>query len=405
MMDDSARRALREVADAAPTPVDLRGVVQRRVAQRRRRAVGTTACAVAAAIGVVFASMNAIDDNPSVEIVPATNSGGASTSTEPTTTQSTVDTGVPVQVSPPDPHLPGSRVVNPTDSWIAASLDRLLTCPVPLPAPRCDATGWIATLAIVAPGAGDVVTLPRSGIGEISWIVVDAPRERIFFGVTSGCDPGDNGTWMIGFDGVTPRKVSDSGARPAVSPDGRFLAHSEHTDGCGSRRLVVEEIETGRGFSYDADVSLTYAAWIDDGRSLLVGVEDDAGGALRFPVSETGSIADPQTVNGLDGYALIDAAPDTELFARVCPSGANCTHWILGYAIARDGVIEREIPCPRNDCDRAGEPRLDPSGTEIMWVSTDFGAWGVDGLGTQELRPHTSDDGFALLISSGIADW
>lgn len=398
--EQRVRGSLQRIADGAPTPSDLREAIHRRVSQRRRRAVAFSV-AVAAVVGFASAvALDAVDNGARVEVVPSVQSTNTTSTGEHVATSTTPVTEPPsAQVRTP------TVVLNRTEWWIATSMVDTKGCPMPLPAPPCDTTEQVSPLVLVPPGTNEAILLPRSAIGQIDWIVVDAPRERIFFGVTSGCDPGVNGTWMIGFDGVTPRKLSESGSRPAVSPDGRFIAYSEHTDGCGSRRLVVQEIESGRRFTYEAAVLLWSVAWVDDGAGLLVSL-DAPSGVLRFPISETGAIADPEPVEGLDQYRIVDSGTDTELLARVCSPEADCNHWLLSYALARDGVIERQIPCPGDDCARPGEPRLGPNGTEVLWVSTDAAAWGVErALGVQEILPHTSDDGFVLLTPSGMADW
>jgi hypothetical protein len=407
VMDEGrVRDSLRQAAAGAPAPSDLRNAVQRRVVNRRRRVIGLS---IAAALVIGFSSaiaLDAVDDNARIEVVPAT-TGESSSAIDSTSTTTTIEpVATATSVSEVDP-LNGwtQPVFNPTESWLASSVRFPVGCTLPLPASPCDTSGRTHLLVLVPPGMGESIPLPRSAVGEIAWLVVDAPRTRIFFGVSSGCDPGVNGTWMIGFDGGSLRKLSESGNRPAVSADGRFLAFSEHTDGCGSRQLVVLELDSGRQFTYTSTESLGNVAWVDDGAALLVGTETADAQVLRFPISDSGAIADPEPVGELVTYRVLDSSGDATLLARECPVTANCVRPILGYAIARDGVIEREIPCPGGDCDRRGEPRLDPDGGAVMWVSSDAAAWGVDGLGDQEILPHTSDNGFVLLTRSGVADW
>ena len=67
-----------------------------------------------------------------------------------------------------------------------------------------------------------LTTLPKDA--GISWVTVDAPHARIFFGVTSGCDPGVNGMYEMPIGGGSRRKIAPDGNRAAVSPDGTKLA-------------------------------------------------------------------------------------------------------------------------------------------------------------------------------------
>lgn len=415
MDEERVRDSLRRVADEAPEPSDLRSAVQRRVVSRRRRLVALSVAVASIAGFATAVAIDAIDDDSRVEVVPA--STGAPSSHTDGTTSSTRGAAVTVVTdgssstsSPSPPTVSNGSIDNASGETIVAtiSMPRCLGTSLAGSATRsshrrCDPTGFDSTLVAILP-SGDSVLLPRSPVGEISWVVVDAPRERIFFGVSSGCDPGDNGTWVIGFDGATPRQLNHEGSRVAVSPDGRFIAQTVHTDGCGSRQLRVQEIASDAMFTYTAAESLGTVAWAEDDSALLVGVDDADARVLRFPVSQSGAIADPVPVDSLQTYRILDSSGDRALLGRECPPNANCSVRTLHTAIARDGVIEREVACPEVGCDAAGEPRLGPHGT-IAWVSSDAAAWGLAALGAQEIRVLATADGIVVLTASGVADW
>lgn len=124
-----------------------------------------------------------------------------------------------------------------------------------------------------------VTEVPHAGI---NWITVDRPRGRVFFGVTSGCDPGVNGMYVMPLAGGARRKIAAEGARAAVSPDGARIAYNVSTDGCGTREIVVQEVGTGRRTVFTASRSVNLGAWSTDGRTMFFNTEGDVPSAYRF---------------------------------------------------------------------------------------------------------------------------
>jgi hypothetical protein len=139
---------------------------------------------------------------------------------------------------------------------------------------------------IVAIATGDpairhmLTTLPPDA--SVDWITVDRPHGRVFFGVTSGCDPGINGMYLMPLAGGARRKIAPGGFRAAVSPDGSRIAYSVHTDGCGSRDVAVQDVKTGRVLTYSGTRSIGVGGWSADGRSLFVSTENGTPTVYRF---------------------------------------------------------------------------------------------------------------------------
>jgi hypothetical protein len=111
------------------------------------------------------------------------------------------------------------------------------------------------------------------GDASIDWVTVDRPHGRVFFGVTSGCDPGIDGMYVMPLSGGPRRKISPYGYRAAVSPDGTKIAYSVHTDGCGSRDVVVQDVASGQRQRFSGGRSVHVGAWASDGQSLFFNTE------------------------------------------------------------------------------------------------------------------------------------
>jgi hypothetical protein len=120
-----------------------------------------------------------------------------------------------------------------------------------------------------------LTTFPKDA--SIDWITADLAHGRLFFGVTSGCDPGVNGMYEMPVAGGSRSKIALAGNRAAVSPDGTKIAYSVHTDGCGSRDLVVQDVANGRRQTFTGTRSINVGGWSADGQSLFVDAYDDSG--------------------------------------------------------------------------------------------------------------------------------
>jgi hypothetical protein len=93
------------------------------------------------------------------------------------------------------------------------------------------------------------------------------PRRRVFFGASSGCDPGVNGIWVVGTDGRGLRKIAREGERASVSPDGTHLAFPVSGDGCGTQFIVVHDLGSGKEQLFERPGGASFidgVAWIDD---------------------------------------------------------------------------------------------------------------------------------------------
>jgi hypothetical protein len=132
--------------------------------------------------------------------------------------------------------------------------------------------------AYVAQGARLIAVDVRTGRAQtkladfgprasLDWVTYDPPRRRVFLGVSSGCDPGVNGIWVVGTDGHGLRKVARSGGRASVSPDGTRLAYPVSGDGCGVQWLFVRDLATGKEQRFERPGGAAFidgVAWIDD---------------------------------------------------------------------------------------------------------------------------------------------
>jgi hypothetical protein len=130
------------------------------------------------------------------------------------------------------------------------------------------------------------------GDAHIDWVTVDRPHGRVFFGVTSGCDPGIDGMYAMPLSGGPRRKIAPYGYRAAVSPDGTKIAFSVHTDGCGSRDLVVQDMASGQRKHFSGQRSIHVGAWASDGRSLFFNTESGTPTVYRFRVFARGATLD-----------------------------------------------------------------------------------------------------------------
>ena len=156
------------------------------------------------------------------------------------------------------------------------------------------------------------------GDAAIDWITLDQPHGRVFFGVTSGCDPGVNGMYEMPAAGGTRRKIAAIGNRAAVSPDGTKLAYSVQTDGCGSENLVVQDIAGGQVHMYLGHRDVSVGGWSADGQSVLIDSYEKGNPAVfrfrpfvagaqldRSAPWDTGIAAD----SGAGRVAIIDGCP------------------------------------------------------------------------------------------------
>ena len=117
----------------------------------------------------------------------------------------------------------------------------------------------------------------------INWVTVDLLHDRVFFGVTSGCDPGINGTYEIPASGGSRRKISPRGDRVAINPDGTKIAYSVQTDGCGSRDVVIQDLASGVRQTFSGNRSISVGGWSSDGQSLFLWAYDGSSPAVfRF---------------------------------------------------------------------------------------------------------------------------
>jgi hypothetical protein len=236
MTDDTP--GLARYIDAASPPVELSEVTNR----RRRRGRSRRAVLVALAVAVASTGVALVvrrDSSPAARVTTRSTVHSAPTTAG---TQATVPANQPVQTG-----------AMPRDAVVAIG-PALVVIDTNDPSKR-------RTL------------ITFTGDAHIDWVTVDRPHGRVFFGVTSGCDPGIDGMYAMPLNGGLLRKISTYGYRAAVSPDGTKIAYSVHTDGCGSRDVVVQDVASGHRERFSGGRSLHVGAWASDGQSLFFNTE------------------------------------------------------------------------------------------------------------------------------------
>jgi hypothetical protein len=232
--------------DAVSAPVELREVTNR----RRRRGRSRRAVLVALAVAVASTGVALVvrrDSSPGTRVttrstVHSSATTAATTSVTTAVTETTVAGEQPVQTG-----------AMPPDAVVAIG-PALFVIDTHEPSKRRTHTTF-------------------SGDAFIDLVTVDRPHDRVFFGVTSGCDPGINGMYAMPISGGQRRKMAPYGSRVAVSPDGSKIAYSVHTDGCGSRDLAVQDVATGHRQLFSGQRSIHVGAWASDGQSLFFNTE------------------------------------------------------------------------------------------------------------------------------------
>jgi hypothetical protein len=240
---------------APPAPEFDENALLRTMAMRNRRrrfALSAAALAIAGAVTVGLVSMRDSDRHrivvaPSSTTTPAPSVPSSTASTTTTSpTQPARATIAPIQTS-----------AMPTEAFVAVG-SSLVAIEAHDPAKRRTLT-----------------TFPKDA--SIDWITADLTHGRLFFGVTSGCDPGVNGMYEIPIDGGSRRKIALAGNRAAVSPDGTRIAYSVHTDGCGSTELVVQDVSSGSRQTFSGSRSIDVGGWSADGQALFLDAYNDSG--------------------------------------------------------------------------------------------------------------------------------
>jgi hypothetical protein len=261
---------------AAPTAPEFdEGALLRNIALRNRRrrfAFSAAAIAIASAVTIGLVSLQASDRHRIVVAPSSTTRADSSTSSVPsstTTTTTTTSTTQPARATV----APIQTSAMPTEAFVAVG-SSLVAIDTHDPTKRRTLTAF----------PGD------AGIG---WITLDLTHSRVFFGVTSGCDPGVNGTYEMPVTGGSRRKIAPLGGRAAVSPDGTKIAFSVQTDGCGSRDLVVQDVTGGNRRTFTGTRSIDVGGWSSDGQSLFLDAYAASGPAIfRFQPFVAGSQLD-----------------------------------------------------------------------------------------------------------------
>ncbi|HTK17597.1 MAG TPA: hypothetical protein VL769_14480 [Acidimicrobiia bacterium] len=242
---------------AAPTAPEFdEGALLRNIALRNRRrrfTFSAAAIAIASAVTIGLVSLPASDRHRIVVAPSSTTRADSSRSSVPsstTTTSTTTSTTQPARAA----IAPIQTSAMPTEAFVAVG-SSLVAIDTHDPTNRRTLT-----------------TFP--GDAGIGWITLDLTHSRVFFGVTSGCDPGVNGTYEIPLTGGSRRKIAPIGGRAAVSPDGTKIAYSVQTDGCGSRDLVVQDIASGNRRTFTGTRSIEVGGWSSDGQSLFLDAYD-----------------------------------------------------------------------------------------------------------------------------------
>lgn len=255
---------LRDVLRGAvpPAPEFDDGALLRTIAMRnRRRRVALSAAAIAIA-GAVTIGLVSIRDSERHSIVvspSSTTTPGSSNRSTPSSTATTT-----TSTSAPRPMIePIQTGAMPTEAFVAVG-PSLVAIDTHDPTQRRTLT-----------------TFPSHS--SIDWITADLPHGRVFFGVTSGCDPGVNGMYEIPAADGTRRKIAPGGNRAAVSPDGTKIAYSVHTDGCGSTELVIQDVASGSRKTFSGRRSIDAAGWSADGQAVFLWAYDGSAPAVfRF---------------------------------------------------------------------------------------------------------------------------
>ena len=240
---------------AAPLPPEFdEGALLRTIARRNRRrriALSAAGLAIVTAAGLGIVSMRDSDRHAIVVTPSSTTTPHVSVPSSTATSSSTTTTST----STPRPIIePIQTSAMPSEAFVAVG-PALVAIDTHDPTQRRTLT-----------------TFPADS--SIDWITADVPHGRVFFGVTSGCDPGINGMYEMPAAGGTQRKIAPDGNRAAVSPDGTKIAYSLHTDGCGSTDLVIQDVASGSRKTFSGNRSIDVGGWSADGQSVFLWAYD-----------------------------------------------------------------------------------------------------------------------------------
>jgi hypothetical protein len=181
----------------------------------------------------------------------------------------------------------------------------------------------------------------------INWVTADVPRGHVYFGVTSGCDPGVNGMYEMPTAGGLRRKIAPVANRVAISPDGAKLAYSVPTDGCGSQDLVVQDVASGQRQTFSGHRSIDVGGWSADGQSLFLDAYAGATPAV-FRFRPFAANAQLDRSERWDTGVARDAGGGRVAILDWCSSDAPSGACVVGVRTRADGTAGRDYSFGRS---------------------------------------------------------
>jgi hypothetical protein len=201
-----------------------------------------------------------------------------------------------------------------------------------------------------------LTTFPKDA--SIDWITADPTHGRLFFGVTSGCDPGVNGMYEMPVAGGSRRKIALAGNRASVSPDGTKIAYSVHTDGCGSRDLWVQDVANGTRQTFTGTRSIDVGGWSADGQSLFIDAYDDSGAQAVFRFRPFVAGAQLDSSERWDSGIAADAGSGRVAIMDWC--SGQTPECVVGMRTRSDGTAEPDYSFGRVSA--PGQMSIDTTG-------------------------------------------
>jgi hypothetical protein len=367
LRDALAARARQFDADPGLRP-GIESLALARQRRRRLQIAGASALAVAAAVAVVFAlagdSGQEVGDNVRADQgdTPATTEAEATTTT----------TGEPVAVAPTTTTAPAQD--GRPSTLVAADDKRLVVLD--------STTGRVLrTLVQLPPDNGE----PEC-CGHIASIAVTPDGRTAFY--EQAQDPGE--IWRVPTAGGEPARVAVAASRPAISPDGRFLAHVSQRGGTAG--VVVTDLVSGaeRRFPSQSPALPGFLEWAPDSQRLALNIADElrlVDTATERPLEEAQPIVVPRTSDRPSAVVGAWRGTTGELVViRYCcypelSSSAELVAWKDGRVVSTSSV---GAPLFDIDYDATGAYRLtvvrtgatdelEGGGTELRWAGAGGG--------------------------------
>lgn len=189
----------------------------------------------------------------------------------------------------------------------------------------------------------------------------------------------------------------EEAGRPAISPDGRWLAYTSNRD--GRWRLYVESLQGGLAHALAWEGRLNHASWMHDGKALL-GVTADYR-VMRIPLEVTGG---PSQEVARNAFIAEDCAGHLVLATLALHSCANCIRLIVREGGGPTGADREILRLP--EAMRIHGLRCDREGRRIVYAASNrTGAadhiltgtgnvylLGIDGVNGGDARQLTGGD-------------